>query len=103
MPIQACLRRGSMKRIVVAPREGRQIGCELGECMACLENAGIRDYSARLERYGVFWVADRLFAIAVKALADAGFEVAPVATFAPNFDRYETLGAPPNSPNDIAP
>ncbi len=61
-----------MKRIVIAPREGRQIEFELGECMACLENAGIRDYSARLERYGAFWVADRL---AVKAQADAGFEI----------------------------
>ena len=42
-----------MKRILVAPREGHQIGYELGECMTSLENAGIRDYSARLERYHV--------------------------------------------------
>jgi len=46
--------------------------------MACLENAGIRDYSARLEHYGSFYVADRLFAIAVKALADVGFESCPL-------------------------
>ena len=65
-----------MKRILVAPREGHQIGCELGECMAFLENAGIRDYSARLERYIMFRIADRLFPKAVKALADAGFKVA---------------------------
>jgi hypothetical protein len=64
-----------MKTIVVAPREGRQIEFELGECMACLENAEIRDYSARLERYGAFCEADRPFPIAVKALADAGFEI----------------------------
>jgi hypothetical protein len=64
-----------MKRIVIAPREGRQIEVDLGECMACLQNAGIRDYTARLERYGVFWVADRLFAPALQALVDAGFEV----------------------------
>ena len=50
MPDEAWLRRGGMKRILVAPREEHQIGCELGECMASLENAGIRDYSARLER-----------------------------------------------------
>jgi hypothetical protein len=67
-----------MKRIVVAPRAGRQIGYQLGECMACLQNAGIRNYSARLERYAVFFVADQLFAIAVKALADAGFESRPL-------------------------
>ena len=65
-----------MKRILVAPREGHQIGCELGECMAFLENAGIRDYSARLERYIMYRVADRLFSRAVKALVDAGFKVA---------------------------
>jgi hypothetical protein len=65
-----------MKRIVVAPREGRQIGREVGECMAFLENAGIRDYSARLERYVVLWVADQLSANALKALADAGFNLA---------------------------
>jgi hypothetical protein len=65
-----------MKRILVAPREGRQIGFELGECMRSLENAGIRDYSARLERYIIFRVADQLFPRAVKALGDAGFKVA---------------------------
>jgi hypothetical protein len=65
-----------MKRILVAPREGRQIGYELGECMTSLENAGIRDYSASLERYIMFRVADQLFSRAVKALADAGFKVA---------------------------
>jgi hypothetical protein len=64
-----------MKRIVVAFREGRQIGFELGECMACLQNAGIRDYSAHLERCGVLWVADPLWAIAMKVLTDAGFEI----------------------------
>ena len=65
-----------MKRILVAPREEHHIGCELGECMAFLENAGIRDYSARLERYIMFRVADRLFPRAMIALADAGFIVA---------------------------
>ena len=68
-----------MKRIVVAPREGRHIGCELAECVASLENAGIRDYSARLERYIIFWVADLLFHRAAKAMADAGFEIASSA------------------------
>jgi len=65
-----------MKRILVAPREGHQIGYELGECMTSLENAGIRDYSARLERYIMFRIGDQLFSRAVKALADAGFKVA---------------------------
>jgi hypothetical protein len=63
-----------MKKIFVSLREGRQIGCELGECMASLENAGIRDYSARIDHYIIFWVADRLFLRAVKTLADAGFK-----------------------------
>ena len=70
-----------MKRIVIAPREGRRIEYEVGECMACLENAGIRDYSARLERYGierygVFWVRGSRFAIAVNALTHVGFKIA---------------------------
>jgi hypothetical protein len=64
-----------MRRIVVAPREGRQIEVEIGEGMACLENAGIRDYSARIERLGAFWVADPLFRIAVKVLSKAGFKI----------------------------
>jgi len=76
MPEEAWLRRGSMKRILVAPREGHQIGYELVECMTSLENAGIRDYSARLERYIMFWVVDQLLLTAVVALADAGFKVA---------------------------
>ena len=65
-----------MKRILVAPREGHKIGYELGECMTSLENAGIRDYSAHLERYIMFRIADQLFSRAMKALADAGFKVA---------------------------
>ena len=72
---QAELRRGSMKSILVVPRARRRMGYELGECMASLQNAGIRDYSARLERYIIFWVADRSFPSAVKALTRAGFEV----------------------------
>jgi hypothetical protein len=64
-----------MKKIFVSLREGRQMGYELGECMAFLENAGIRDYSARIERYITFWVADRLFQRAVKTLSDAGFTI----------------------------
>jgi hypothetical protein len=64
-----------MRGIVVAPREGRQIEVEVGEGMACLENAGIRDYSARVERLGAFWVADPLFRVAVQALAKAGFKI----------------------------
>jgi hypothetical protein len=64
-----------MKKIFVSLREGRQIGCELGECMASLENAGIRDYSARIERYIIFWIADRLFPHGVKTLTDAGFTI----------------------------
>ncbi len=43
--------------------------------MASLEHAGIRDYSVRLERHIIFCVADQLFESAVKAMADAGFEV----------------------------
>jgi len=64
-----------MKSILVVPRARGRIAYELGECMASLQNAGIRDYSARLERYIIFWVADRSFPNAVKALAHAGFEV----------------------------
>jgi hypothetical protein len=72
---QAELRRGGMKSILVVPRARRRIGYELGECMASLQNAGIRDYSARLEHDIIFWVADQSFRSAVKALVRAGFEV----------------------------
>jgi hypothetical protein len=47
-----------MERMVVVPRVERPIGYELGECMACLANAGVRGYTARLERSIVFWVYD---------------------------------------------
>jgi hypothetical protein len=48
------LDRGDMETIVVVPRVDRQIGYELGECMACLANARVRDYTARLEGSIVF-------------------------------------------------
>jgi hypothetical protein len=63
-----------METIVVVPRVDRQIGYEMGECMACLANAGIRDYTVRLERSILFWVHDRTFAKAVKVLVDGGFK-----------------------------
>ena len=64
-----------MKRIVITPREGGEIGNELGGCMECLENAGIRAYGARTERgYAVIWVGDRVFSTSTQALTDAGFE-----------------------------
>jgi hypothetical protein len=64
-----------MKSILIVPRARYRIGYELGECMASLQNAGIRDYSAHLERYIIFWIADRSFPGAVKVLVRAGFEV----------------------------
>ena len=64
-----------MEKFVVIPRAGREIGWELGGCMACLANAGIRDYTARLDRLILFWVADHVSASALKALVDGGFNV----------------------------
>ncbi len=67
-----------MGKIVVVPRDDRQMGYELGECMACLANAGIRSYTARLERSIIFWVCDRASAKAVEALVEGGFAVAGI-------------------------
>jgi hypothetical protein len=64
---------GGMNKILVTPRGDREIGWELGNCMGCLKNAGVLDYTARLEDFIVFCVADRMLAKALKALVDAGF------------------------------
>jgi len=64
-----------MKTILVAPRGELEIEFQLGQCMACLENAGIRDYTSSLQRYAVFHVADAMFADAVEALLGDGFEI----------------------------
>lgn len=39
--LQAWLCRGIVKRIAAAPREGHQIGFQSGNCMACMEKAGL--------------------------------------------------------------
>jgi hypothetical protein len=61
--------------------------------MACLANAGVRDYTARLEGSIVFWVYERTFAKAVKALVDGGFTVAGIGVkHADSWGLQQTFG-----------
>ena len=64
-----------MERIAVVAHKERPIAYQLGECMATLENAGIRDYTARLENRIIFWVNEGMLTSSVKALIGAGFDV----------------------------
>src|SRR5215469_8978451 len=65
-----------MKQIIVTRFDDARTGSEVRELTACLNDAGIRDYSIGIERFLVVWIGDREYPISIKRLADAGFEIA---------------------------
>jgi hypothetical protein len=68
-----------MKQVALIPRGEHTIDAELCDCIACLQNLGIRVYiTHRGQGYAVLWADDAVVSRGTQILWNAGFKAAPV-------------------------
>jgi hypothetical protein len=68
-----------MKQVAIIPQEQHDIGRELSDCIARLENSGIRVFAARRGHgYAILWAEDPVISRGAQVLSNAGFAAAPL-------------------------